>query len=106
MDNLYANFGACIKEQRKLKAVTQQELALAAGLGRPTVASIEKGRQAVSLAQAAAIANALGMELADLLRAMTSPGESGRPEELQGLSKNDFEIVLELRDQMRQGSER
>jgi len=37
-------------------------------MGRPTVAAIEAGRQAVALHQAVALANALGVQLAELLK--------------------------------------
>jgi HTH-type transcriptional regulator/antitoxin HipB len=55
-------FGGVVKAQRKAKGWSQQQLAQAAGLSRPTVARIESG-SAVSTATLAKIANALGIEI-------------------------------------------
>lgn len=55
-------FGGVVKAQRKVKGWSQEQLAQAAGLSRPTVARIESG-SAVSTATLAKIANALGIEI-------------------------------------------
>lgn len=55
-------FGGVVKAQRKAKGWSQEQLAQAAGLSRPTVARLESG-SAVSTATLAKIANSLGIEI-------------------------------------------
>lgn len=76
--------------------MTQGELGSLSGLGRATIASIERGRQAVAIHQAVRICRALGTHLSDLL------GDAEG--ELQGLrnvlADHDLEIVRQLREQL------
>lgn len=55
-------FGDLVKVQRQHKGWSQDQLAIAAAVSRPTVARIEAGR-AVSTVTLAKIAQALGIEV-------------------------------------------
>jgi putative transcriptional regulator len=55
--------GPTIKALRKMRGMTQRELALAVGMSRTTITNIEAGRQGVSLEGTYKIAVALGYKL-------------------------------------------
>ncbi len=63
-----------LKGWRERRGMNQQELALAAGLAQQSVSMVERGTKRCSEATAQRLADALGVELADLLRAQ----EEGR----------------------------
>lgn len=67
VEDLYLNFGQRIRQQRRAQKLSQEQLGAMTSMGRPTVAAIEAGRQAVALHQAVALAKALGVQLAELL---------------------------------------
>lgn len=54
-------FGLRLKEERDRASLTQDELAKRTGIGRTTVANIEKGRQSVSIPLLYRLASALGV---------------------------------------------
>ena len=54
-------FGVRLKEERARSSITQDELAKRAGIGRTTVANIERGRQSVSIPVLYRLASALGV---------------------------------------------
>lgn len=54
-------FATNLRHFRRKKAMTQQELALAAGLGRTFISQIEQGRFSVTLETIAALSGALGI---------------------------------------------
>lgn len=57
-DQLY-QFGQRIRELRKLKKMSQEELAYATGLDRTYIGSVERGRRNISLINILKIADAL-----------------------------------------------
>jgi len=57
-----------LKASRQSKKITQTELANRIGVSRDTIARIESGKARIYLAQAEAMADALDMELRDLMR--------------------------------------
>ena len=63
-----------LKGWRERHGMNQQELARAAGLAQQSVSKVERGTKGCSEATAQRLADALGVELADLLRAQ----EEGR----------------------------
>jgi len=62
MDDRLYQFGQHIRELRKLKNMTQEDLSYAAGLDRTYIGSVEQGRRNVSLINILKIAEALGVE--------------------------------------------
>lgn len=68
---IYRVFGRKLREIRVSKRIPQQELATLSGLTRASVANIESGRQRVLLHQAVQFAEALKVDLAEIV-----PGNS------------------------------
>ncbi|MCW7541018.1 helix-turn-helix domain-containing protein [Aquabacterium sp. A7-Y] len=75
MDLLVA-FGRVVRDERKRKQLSQEKLAEAADLHRNYIGLVELGKTAAALDSAAAIANALGLRLSELLRAAEEYGEA------------------------------
>ena len=71
MERLYIQFGGRVLELRKLKKLSQSELGRRAELSRATIATIESGRQSVSLEQVYKICLALETELSELLPSLS-----------------------------------
>lgn len=61
-------FGGGVRAHRVSKGLSQEALADQAGLHRTYIGSVERGERNVSLGNAYALADALGVGLADLLR--------------------------------------
>lgn len=66
-DELYAAVGFRITRIRKARGLTQEFLARAVGLTRSSIANTETGRQRIPLHVLLAIAQALGVDMIDLL---------------------------------------
>lgn len=60
-------FGINLRDARKRKGVTQEQLAKRARLKRTSITNIEKGRQSLSLPALYALATALDVEVHELL---------------------------------------
>jgi transcriptional regulator with XRE-family HTH domain len=60
-------FGARVREFRTLAEMTQDQLAKKAGLSRPSITNIERGRQDIPASTLLALAEALGVTPNDLL---------------------------------------
>jgi DNA-binding XRE family transcriptional regulator len=63
----YERFGCCVRCARQRRGLTQAELASLIRLGRTSVTNIEAGRQRVLLHQAYDIAEALEVEVTELV---------------------------------------
>lgn len=99
MDTLYEQFGQSVKRVRRLRGLSQEQLAEQAMMGRPTIASIERGRQVVALHQALNLSKALGVTLEEL----TSNSAPSRIRGLAGqLEDTDLEIIQQLLDEDQQ----
>lgn len=68
MDTIEKKFGDRIRELRKEKQLSQEELAFKAGVHRTYLGSIERGERNPSLRNISAIAAALGISLSDLFQ--------------------------------------
>ncbi len=60
-------FGQRIKELRRLKNMSQEDLAYRAGLDRTYISSIERGKRNVSLKNIIKVADALGVKPSTIL---------------------------------------
>lgn len=70
IDPLYSEIGEKIRNLREIKMrISQEVLAGRAGISRPTVVNIEKGRQQITVAQLLMFANILGVRPEQLLPA-------------------------------------
>jgi transcriptional regulator with XRE-family HTH domain len=95
-DEFYKRFGRRLARLRKKAAVSQQSLAGCVGLSRTSITNIERGRQPVQVHTLYAIANALGIEVPDLLPAVPKgvgflPGIADRLEQLTPNEKGQLE---------------
>ena len=68
MDDLRAAFGRRVRELRKAKGFSQEELAHRAGMHYTYVGGIERGERNPALVNIGALASALGVSLAELFR--------------------------------------
>ena len=104
MATLQEIIGARIRALRNSKRWTQEELGARAGLDFTTVGGAERGEKSLSLKSLSRIAEALGVEMAWLVRAQDT--ESGQPagEELverllalvRNLQVDDLRHIVEL----------
>lgn len=67
MSELTVSFGSKVREQRKLKKITQEKLALICNIDRSYMGRIERGEVNVTLEKVYEIAKALGVSTKDLL---------------------------------------
>lgn len=67
-----ALFGRFVRERRRALAMSQEELALATGVGRRFIIELEAGKPTLQLGRALAVAEAVGLRLRDLLIAADS----------------------------------
>jgi transcriptional regulator with XRE-family HTH domain len=65
--DLYGRVGALIKNQRRSRGLSQQELAITLGMSRASLANIETGRQSLLLHHLYSIAASLEINIADLM---------------------------------------
>jgi transcriptional regulator with XRE-family HTH domain len=68
MKTIRKKFGEKVRELRRAKGLSQEELAFRAGIHRNYLGGIERGERNPALDNIAAIAKALGVELSELLR--------------------------------------
>lgn len=61
-------FARLLKSERLARGVSQEALAELAGLHRTYVGSVERGERNVAVDNMEALANALGLDISDLLR--------------------------------------
>lgn len=61
-------FGNKLKTLRKLQGLSQERLALLAGMDRTYYQKVEKGKKNISILNQEKLAKALGVELADLFK--------------------------------------
>lgn len=71
--DLSARFGLAVRELRRLRGWSQEDLAAEASLNRTYLGEVERGQVSPSLVTAAKLAQALAVPLAELL-ARAEPG--------------------------------
>lgn len=95
MHKVYLEFGTRLRRARKSRELSQDELALRAGIGRATIATIEMGKQTVALHQLYSLSEALHISLDQLL----PPQESKELIQAlgeQNLQKSDIDLIREM----------
>ena len=70
---LAQGFGAVVRSRRRALAMSQDQLALATGLGRRFLIELEAGKLSCQLGRALIVAEALGLKPVDALRACRGP---------------------------------
>lgn len=75
MDSVLVRFGRRVRELRKKKGLSQEALALEAGLDRSYIGGVERGERNISLVSIYKITTALGVQVAELF------SDSGLPKE-------------------------
>jgi transcriptional regulator with XRE-family HTH domain len=75
-ESVYRFFGRRLRDLREERRVPQQELATLSGLTRGSIANIESGRQRVLLHQLLHFAEALGVEVSDLVPKISQATEA------------------------------
>ncbi len=63
----HKKIGFNILRERRLKGMTQEELAFTAGISRPRLSAIERGTTTLTLEKLMMIADALGVDYRELL---------------------------------------
>jgi transcriptional regulator with XRE-family HTH domain len=70
-------FARLLKDERLARGISQEGLAELAGLHRTYVGSVERGERNIAVDNMEALANALGLDICELLRLPTPQGRSG-----------------------------
>lgn len=65
--NQATRFGALVREHRKALKMSQDDLALATGVGRRFIIELEGGKSSVQLGRALVVAEAVGLRVFDLM---------------------------------------
>jgi DNA-binding XRE family transcriptional regulator len=68
IESFYLRFGERIRQCRESAGMTQEQLATAMGLSRPSIANVEAGRQRVLLHQLSGLAKAMRLAPAALVQ--------------------------------------
>jgi transcriptional regulator with XRE-family HTH domain len=63
-----ARFGGLVRERRKALRMTQDDLALATGVGRRFIIDLEAGKPTCELGRSLLVAGAVGLRVFDLIR--------------------------------------
>ncbi len=79
MVNIRADFGNAVRDARLAAGLSQEELALRAGIHRTYVSSVELGKVRIGLEVSQRLAHGLGVPLSQLILEVES-SESGRSE--------------------------
>src|SRR3984893_13974373 len=82
-----SGFGSLIRSRRKALGMTQDQLALATGVGRRFLIDLEAGKPSCHLGRSLLVANALGLRPADLL-ASGGPSPSTSASELPDMPED------------------
>lgn len=69
VERIYQVLGVRLRLARELVGITQEDLARAVGISRPSIVNIEKGRQRIALHHFVRIADVLGLNVGRLLGA-------------------------------------
>jgi transcriptional regulator with XRE-family HTH domain len=73
-------FGSLIRSRRKAMQMRQDQLALASGVGRRFLIELESGKPSCQLGRSLLVANALGLNLVDILASGVASQSTTAPE--------------------------
>ena len=105
MNQLRKALGNRIRELRKARKMTQEDLAAEAGLHSTYVGGIERGERNVSIDNVGKIAMALKVEPLDLFKFRPKRSRAEVEKELkQRLAKHDPEVVLRILELLEQNT--
>ncbi len=71
-NDIKVRFGQRLRELRRARGLSQEELAFRAGLHRTYVSSAERGQRNVALVNLEKLSRALEIDIADLFRGMST----------------------------------
>jgi len=83
-------FGQKVKQLRRLKGLTQEELAEAIGRSVDTISNVERGFSSTRIETASYLAKALGVALPELFEFATTPKDRARAH------RKELERLMEL----------
>src|SRR4051812_35337336 len=92
-DQVYPRFGRRLRERRRARGMTQEQLGDKIGLSRASILNIEHGRQQVLLHHVVAMAMATETPLAELLRPLEPLPTRRRPSLPKGLDPSIAAVV-------------
>lgn len=75
--NLQRSFGVRVRTLRQARGLSQEQVALLAGLDRSYIGQVERGEKNVSLINIQRIANALNVSLGHLFDTVSTGSEGG-----------------------------
>ncbi|MFH1469397.1 MAG: helix-turn-helix transcriptional regulator [Pseudomonadota bacterium] len=103
MEDLIRHVGHRVQDARRMRKLTQEQLAERSGLAPPTLSRIERGRQAPSLRALERIAEALGVSVASLVTLDEDrlPSDDAISALLAGLPAGEAALRERLREAMR-----
>ena len=76
---LQVAFGQAVRRIRKTRKISQEALALNAGINRTYMGDVERGERNLALLNMAKIATALSVKLSQIIRVMEEEIASGKP---------------------------
>jgi transcriptional regulator with XRE-family HTH domain len=92
LNDVRARFGAALREIRTRQQLTQEQLAERSGLSYKFIGEVERGRGNPTLDTIARLADALGVNITDLLQAL--PQAAGHAGEYR-ISRRDLQMLRE-----------
>lgn len=98
-EELYEQVGARVEAVRKRRALSQQGLASKTGLSRASIGNIERGRQHPPLHRLYLIAEALDVEVGELLPSLPRPDIDVAPLLQRGVQRDDVETLFPEEDE-------
>jgi DNA-binding XRE family transcriptional regulator len=95
-EDLYRQFGQKVREHRMRLDLNQADVAHAIGLTRASIANIETGRQRIPLHHAYALADALGVDVRNLLPSGTTGRAERSIQSVMSLSQRERHMVAHV----------
>ncbi len=77
-EDIRLRFGCRLRELRKGRSLSQEQLAAQAGMDRTYVSSCERGARNISLVNIGKLADALGVEARELMRPAEDPSADSK----------------------------